>query len=329
MIDNCAKCQFPKQNRSITLQNELGFQAVFQRKGARLVAFLAPDKNGMFQNIAFFSPDEATFAGSIVAPVAGRVANGRVNVGQAVCQMPQNEGAHCLHSGPKSLALSLWQLTQHTGTKAVFEIRLPDGGCGLPGNRHFRVQYELCGERLCIEHSIYTDADTFVNPTSHIYWNLSADFSACIWDHSLFVNADRVWYNNTSHLPVRCIPVNDTPFDFRSLTSLQNTKRQLAHELQLQIGNGLNNAFVLTGGQPGAKLYHPASGRTLTLETDSPGLVLYSGGYLEGAFLPKRGRAHAGAALAFEPQLTPQETPLLLAGQTFRQKISYQFGVER
>jgi aldose 1-epimerase len=49
-----------------------------------------------------------------------------------------------------------------------------------------------------------------------------------------------------------------------------------------------------------ARLRHPASGRTLALEADAPGVQFYSGNYLKGNLLGKGGppyEKHAGVCL--------------------------------
>jgi len=55
-----------------------------------------------------------------------------------------------------------------------------------------------------------------------------------------------------------------------------------------------------------AELYDPGSGRVLKVLTDQPGIQFYSGNFLDGSIIGKRGmpyKLHAG--LCLEPQHLP------------------------
>jgi len=59
---------------------------------------------------------------------------------------------------------------------------------GYPGNLHVEVKYVLRGSTLGIIYSGYSDADTIINLTNHMYFNLSGEDS--ILRHKLQVRAD-------------------------------------------------------------------------------------------------------------------------------------------
>lgn len=320
-----------KNNHRLRLHSGSGITAELNPEGAALTALYTPDRTGVFENIVLSCTAPSVFAGAIVAPVAGRISGGRVPIHGCMYSMPCNEDANCLHSGPETLGHAIWDIRQTNADSAVLEGHLADGACGLPGNRVLTVTYKLAGDSLSIEFCMKTDADTFINPTSHIYWNLSGDFTRPAYDHILTINAQRVWYNDAQHLPVCLKPVQGTAFDFRSprtlLQAMENGSQDLSN------ARGYNNAFELVGSSA-AVLTNPASGRQLTLETDAPCLVFYSGGFLgTGVTLANGSSAVPGCALAFEPQFVPDaprllgnDLPLLHSGETFRRFIRYRFG---
>lgn len=304
----------------LRLQSDSGIQAKLCTKGASLIFLAAPNRRGILENIAFLHSDPAFFAGATVAPVAGRVREGLVCIDERTYQMPCNEGAHCLHSGPDTLSHVNWAVVRQETGCAVFRAQLASGACGLPGNRVFTVAYSLKDNVLTVEQCAESDADTFVNTTCHAYWNLSGDFSKPIYGHLLTVDAQHVWYNSAEHLPQTLESVAHTPFDFRVPRTLLSAMESGRQHLQLQNAHGYNNAFVLNGA-PAAVLTDPASGRRLTLETDAPALLLYSGGYLAPT---------PGCALALEPQSVlqnahPPRECVLRAGEVFRRVIRYRF----
>lgn len=317
------------ENPNLHLQSR-GIHVTINKIGAALSSVCAPDRNGQFKNIAFFHSDSSVYAGAIIAPIAGRIRRGEVAIHNQIYQMPCNEGANCLHSGTKTLAHTLWDVTDSDSNHAALQATLLDGDCGLPGNRTFTVSYTLEKNSLCIELCVETHADTFVNPTSHAYWNLSGDFSQTAYDHELTIPANDVWLNDEHHLPTLCKSVQNTTFDFRTPKTLANAMHENWESLDL--AHGYNNAYVLNGS-PAAVLTHAASGRQLTIETDAPCLVFYSGGFLDmSAPLPDGTPVIAGSALAFEPQLVPDapyllgnDLPLLRAGESFHRLIRYRF----
>ncbi len=318
-------------NHRLRLHSRSGITAELSAEGAALTALYVPGRTGVFENIVLSCADPSVFAGAIVAPAAGRISGGRVPIHGRVYSMPCNEGASCLHSGPETLGHAIWKICQASADSAVLEGHLADGACGLPGNRVFTVTYKLGENSLSIEICIKTDADTFINPTSHIYWNLSGDFTRPAYDHTLTVNAQRVWCNDAQHLPICLKPVQGTAFDFRFPRTILQAMKNNARDLR--DARGYNNAFELAGS-PAAVLENSFSGRRLVLETDAPYLVFYSGGFLgNGVTLANGSAAVPGCALAFEPQSVPDaprllgsDLPLLHSGETFRRIIRYRFG---
>mmetsp|Transcript_427 Transcript_427/g.1275 ORF Transcript_427/g.1275 Transcript_427/m.1275 type:complete len:170 (-) Transcript_427:371-880(-) len=82
-----------------------------------------------------------------------------------------------------------------------------------------------------------------------------------------------------------------------------------------------------------AVLQDPASGRSLEVATDAPGLQFYSGNFLDGSVKGKGGAAygkHAGVALetqAFPNSINQPSFPnvILRPGETYRHEVSYVF----
>lgn len=116
----------------------------------------------------------------------------------------------------------------------------------------------------------------------------------------LFINANNVMLNQKDHLPTEMIPVSDTPFDFRSpvsLSTMLSSEKNSGHLFKEQAvtAKGYNHAYLLAKPDirrkfRGVKHYEslknactltdPLSRRKLSLTTDAPAVVLYSGGFL-------------------------------------------------
>jgi aldose 1-epimerase len=187
-------------------------------------------------------------------------------------------------------------------------LEVEAGGDGYPGNRRFITDYTLGADgRLTIRLKCETDAPTWVNLSNHLYWNLSGDFRKTVADHRLCIGASRAVWNDAEHIPQAYRMVSGTALDFRAGAALG--ERLAQPEPQIVSARGLNNLYLLDrpdGSEPAARLTHPASGRAVSLYTDLPAVMLYTGGYLDHTIaLEEDGFASPGCALALEPQLLP------------------------
>lgn len=314
--------------------------------GAAVTFVRTPDRKGNIKNIALSLPDSAysasdTYAGATVGPVAGRIKGGVLSIRGKDYRLPKNDGENTLHSGPENLGHSLWKV-QETFCRdheagVVFKQHLNDRKNGFPGERDITVRYSLSDDNIIrIQYSAVTDKETWINPTNHTYWNLSGDFTVPGGFQTLQINADRVFYNDESHLPVSCENVKRTPFDFSFPRSVADAVQSNPTHPQLLNARGYNNAYLLNqGSEPAAVLHDPLSGRRITVMTDYPSLVFYSGGYLDNAGYTSDGqKIAAGSAYALEAQYLPDaprlqgdRTPFLKPGEVFQKWIAFRFDI--
>jgi aldose 1-epimerase len=132
--------------------------------------------------------------------------------------------------------------------------------------------------------------------------------------------------------------VDGTPFDFRSPTPIGARIR--VDDPQLLAGRGYDHNWVLRGGVTAAPrrvacVRDPASGRTLEVFTDQPGLQFYNGNALDGSIVGPGGRAYRqGDALVLETQHFPDSpnqpafpSTVLRPGEQFGSKTLLRFGV--
>lgn len=258
------------------------------------------------------------FHGSLIAPVANRIAGSRARVaGQDYALQPQAGQPHILHSGGAGTWAKLWAIRAAEPASVTLACRLPDGEGGFPGNRDVAVTYSLSGSTcLRMEVTAATDRPTIFNVANHSYWNL--DGTATWSGHRLEIAADFYLPATDEVLPTGEIAaVDGTPFDFR--------KGRVAGP-----GNPpLDTCFCLSRGQVPIRpvlTLTGASGLMMTLATTEPGVQIY-----DGRFTARPGCA-AGEGLAIEAQGWPDAPnhpdfpPILLnPGQTYRQITEWRF----
>lgn len=278
------------------------------------------------------------YAGATLAPNAGRISGSSIRLGSETIPLTPNENRHQLHGGPHNLSNQNWETEfvrqDYDSVSIGFSSSLADGIDGYPGNRIFHTEYTLEDSGwLTIKYHASTDRPTYINMSNHTYWNLSGDFSLPALDETLTVFANNVCLNNEEHIPEEIIPVGRTVFDFTSPASLKSRldflprdeKIRACCRRQISIARGYNHAFILNRDQTSRRfrslpqpvkkaciLSDCVSGHSITLYTDAPALVVYSGGFLDDSMeLPDGTHSCPSCAIALEAQDLPDSPHLL------------------
>ena len=180
---------------------------------------------------------------------------------------------------------------------------------------------------LLISYEAITDAACPVNLTHHLYFNLSGDHRHPVTDHLLSIASPAMTPVRPDLIPTGEIaPVEGTPFDLREAKRIGDAMAQ-AHP-QIALAKGYDHNWVLApDARPALTLRSPETGVSLEIETDQPGMQVYSGQGLAEPFAPFCG-------LALEPQGFPNavNTPgfpdvVLRPGETYRRRVLYRFGL--
>jgi aldose 1-epimerase len=155
----------------------------------------------------------------------------------------------------------------------------PDNEEGYPGTLRVEVTYALTDtNELRFTCQAVTDQPTLVDLTTHPYWNLAGhgDILGC----ELTLAADHYAPLDSQFIPIGTIvPVAGTPFDFRSPTAMGARFNQLTCK---PLGYAETYAVKRDGDTPvfAARVRDPKSGRVLELWTQQPGLIFYTGTFL-------------------------------------------------
>ncbi|MDZ7686530.1 MAG: hypothetical protein U5O39_17360 [Gammaproteobacteria bacterium] len=130
--------------------------------------------------------------GAVVGRYANRVRDGRFELGGRWIQLERNNGGHHLHGGSRGFGQRVWK-GQAVPGGAHFEPIDPAGHAGYPGTLRIMVDIMVDERMVTYRYRASSDADTIVNPTCHIYFNLNG--AGSIRDHRLALAA-------THYLPV-------------------------------------------------------------------------------------------------------------------------------
>ncbi|MFC8856745.1 aldose epimerase family protein [Streptomyces sp. NPDC057144] len=306
-----------------------------------------PDRRGRYANVSlgFDNLDDyvarSPHFGALIGRYGNRIAKGRFTLDGKEYQLSVNDGENSLHGGALGFDYRVWDVepfTRGSDTGLVLHYTSVDGEMGYPGTFRAKVTYTLTRRGdWRIDYEATTDKATVVNLTSHVYWNLAGEGSGTIEDHELSIAASRFTPTDAGLIPTgELARVSGTPFDFRRAKPIGRDIRD-AHP-QLVTAKGFDHNWVLDKGitdrpEHIATLRDHASGRTLRIATDQPGLQFYSGNFLDGTLTGPGGSLYRqGDALCLETQHFPDSpnhpsfpSTVLRPGQTYRTSTVHSF----
>ncbi|MEM6913115.1 MAG: aldose epimerase family protein [Pseudomonadota bacterium] len=320
----------------VTLTNSRGEAVEVSNYGCVIKSLTMPDRDGRRRSVVLGFPtlrayeDDTSAVGAIIGRYANRIANGRFSIDETTVQLPLNQGQHHIHGGRQGFGKQLWSYKAHVqeqGVSIVLRRRSPAGEASYPGTLDIEVVYTLTNtSALIMEVMATTDNPTVINVTQHSYFNLSGT-SNSVLDQQLVVDADEVLLTNADLIPTgQRRHVSGTPFDFRTAKRVGLQIDEC--DQQLVFGQGYDHCYVLRAGEgPAACLSDPVSGRALSVFTDQPGMQVYSGNWLGGAFAPRSGLCLETQHFPDSPNHDGFPSTVLRPGQVFRTCTRFQFSV--
>jgi len=333
-----------------SLTNQQGTCLKITNYGGIISSIITKDKQGHFsdivlgyENVAQYEQD-TYYLGAIIGRYAGRIDQGKFTIADDEYQLSLNAPDSQLHGGKHALNKQLWQANSiQKNEKVSLELThiSLDGTEGFPGNVTFKVIYSLTAKNeLLVEYFASTDKTTIVNLTQHSYFNLAGHNSGNILDHQVTINADYFLPMNERIYPTGELrKVHDTPHDFTHTKTIGDDID--GSDPQIKIGLGYDNYWLINDDAQTlenftAKITEPNSGRSVTLYSDQPCLILYTANYIDGGHIGKENcRYQRRDALCIEPQraydisnLTPIKGCILTPEQPFYSKSIYVFSVD-
>jgi aldose 1-epimerase len=315
--------------------------------GGRMVSIEAPDRDGHSDHILLGFDDVAAYSdyggsfGTLLGRYANRIAGGTFTLDGQAHQLSKNNGDATLHGGAIGFNRVFWTVAA-TGVEPVPTLVLThvssDGDQGFPGEVTAQATYRLNTDSLLLTFEARTTKPTVINLSAHPYFNLGGIASSDVLGHEVTIAAEAFLPTDGAQIPTGDIrSVAGTPFDFRQPALLGARIRQ--PDPQLFHGLGYDHCFVLHTEHPSEptsalRVRDPMSGRVLEIDTDQPGVQVYTGNKLSGTFAGHGGVIYRqSAGLALEPQEFPDAphhatfpSTVLRPGQVYRRSIRYRFG---
>lgn len=326
-----------------TLQNKTGMQVQLITYGAAITNIVTPDKNGKmssvvlgFDSLSQYTGNDNSLMGSTVGRVANRISNKKFTLDGQEYTLSSD-----IHGGVNGFDKRVWkgkEISRKNEPAVEMTYLSKDGEEGFPGNLLVVVTFTLRNNNdLVIDYKAITDKATPLVLTNHTYFNLSGGQDSKALNTELTVLADQfLEYGNGSMPTGKILNVKGTPFDF---TSAKTIGKEI--EKVQQYTNGYDVTFALRN-QTGklalaAKAYEPVSGRELEVYTTEPGVVFYSGNWLNEKVKGRNGVPYTkNGAFCLETQHYPNSinTPafpntVVRPNETFTSQTIYKFFVRK
>ena len=330
-----------RRTRRFTLRSDL-LEVAVSDYGATLLAVRAPDRDGRVGDVVLGHDHldgylhDNPYLGASVGRVANRIGGASFACDGVTYRLLANDGPNHLHGGgDRALSRVVWDVVDAAPDRLALAYVSPDGEEGYPGRLEVSAEYALDGDTLAITYRARTDAVTPVSLTNHAYFHLGGQPGGDVLDHEVQVFARAFTPTGPGQIPTGEIAeVTGTPLDLREPTRIGDGLPALVDTEAA----GFDHNFVVDGTpgevRPAAQVLDPASGRTLAVQTDQPGVQFYSGNMLDGSAVGRGGVTYGRhAGLCLEPQQFPDAvnlpqfpSPWLAPGEEHLHRSSYRFG---
>ena len=305
-----------------TLTNENGVSAAFTDLGGIWLEMKVPDRNGKLADVllGYDSVEDiltkSGHLGEIVGRNANRIGGAAFTLNGITYALVINSGSkNNLHSGPDFYRSRLWD----ADVEAVSYTLTPDNS-------------------LRLDYLMVSDADTIANFTNHAYFNLAGHDAGSVLTQKVWIDADTYTIPDAESIPTGVLePVKGTPMDF---TELKTIGDEIDADYEpLKNAGGYDHNWVLNHA-PGelalsARAVDEASGRTMDVYTDLPGVQFYTANGLKGQ-IGKGGVLYDPRyGYCFETQYFPDAvnkpqfaSPIVKAGEEYKTTTIYHFDAE-
>lgn len=295
-----------------TLDDGHGVRASFLDFGATLQSLWTPGRDGAVADVILGFDDlegylgPHPYFGGTVGRVANRIANARFTLDGVTHVLTANDGAHALHGGRVGFDRQLWQASVHDvdgAPELCFALHSAAGDQGFPGDVDVLLRVALVGGALELREEIRSSERTPVALTAHPYFRLCGTGVDSILEHVLRVDADVRLPTDAALIPTGEIrAVDASPFDLRRGSRVGDAIAAL--------GRGFDDCWLLRSSDGAlalaASLFDPHEGRRLEVWTTKPALQVYTGNFLDGSIVGKRGTRYGKhAGLCLEAQYAP------------------------
>lgn len=323
------------------LKNANGMEVMLTNYGATVTRIKTPNKNGEIENIAcgfdhlsgYFNEaytSNAPYFGGTIGRYCSQIKDAKFELNGESFELAKNCGPNNLHGGTIGFDKRIWDATPlENGVKmSLYSKHLEEG---FPGNVAVEVTFTLNNNNeLTIDYSAEPDQDTPLSMTNHTYFNLDA-FSNTVESHKAQVHTvTRQEIDDTGAGTGKIVDINGADDDL--------SQGKIIGDVHQAMGDGFEHFYVFDNPefalQEVAKISSEQSGRSLTVFSTEPCMLLYTGKYTSDDIRRENGEQY-GKYKGFccethryqnGPNIEQSPKSVTKAGEKFKSKTIFQLG---
>lgn len=331
--------------KEYTLRNNNGVEVSITNYGATITTLKVPDSNGNIENIAcgfdtldgYFGKaylDNAPYFGGTIGRYCSQIKNAKFSLSGKNHQLADNCGPNNLHGGTTGFDKKIWKgetFNNTIGSGVKMSLKSNDLEEGFPGNVEVTVSFTLTSENeLRIDYNATPDQDTPLSLTNHTYFNLNA-FSSNVENHIAKVNSNKKLHiDQTGAATGEIVNVSGEIDDLTSGKNIGDVHRVM--------GDGFEHFYVFNNAdfklQEMAQIKSNETGRTLTVTSTEPCMLLYTGKYTSDDIKRENGEQYGKyRGLCCEthrypngPNIENSPKSITKAGEEFESTTIFKFG---
>lgn len=288
-----------------TLSNSSTVKVALTNVGAAIMSCEVTCADGVVREMILGYPSyrdylsEGLSMGKCVGRYAGRIAKGRLVIGDNSYKLSSNDGMSHLNGGMNSFGSKIWS-ARTEGDMVVFSYVSSANEEGYPAEFGVEVGYLLSEDNvLSITIVGESDDDTVVNIAPYIYFNLNGEGDAM--DMELKINSSLyVPLDGRKLSKGATCGVEDSAYDFTKFKSINNAAQGLEYGyddyfiVDNHIADALNDVCTLRSAKTGVEL---------NIQSSQKALYMSSCYEIEGCALGRDGKElKNGEALLLSPQ---------------------------
>jgi len=269
-----------------SLKNENGMEVKITNYGATITSILVPNKDGEIQNIAcgfdtldgYFDDKYVTnspYFGGTIGRYCSQIKAAKFTLNGKGYSLNTNCGDNNIHGGVVGFDKKIWSVKE-LDNGLEMSLYSKDLEEGFPGNVTVSVTFILTVDnKLTIDYVATPDNDTPLSLTNHTYFNLDA-FSNTVESHFAKVYTDkRQVLDATGAGTGEIVSVVGKVDDLRA--------GKIIGEVHTEMKDGFEHFYVFDNSefqlQKVAQIQSDISGRSLTVYSSEPCMLLYTGKY--------------------------------------------------
>lgn len=327
--------------KEFSLKNENGIEVKITNYGATITSILVPNSNGDIENIAcgfdtlkgYFGKeyvDNSPYFGGTIGRYCSQIKDSKFSLNGKEYNLSKNCGENNLHGGTVGFDKRIWQ-AEASGSSVIMKLYSKDLEEGFPGNVEVAVTFTLTSNNeLRIDYSATPDQDTPLSLTNHTYFNLNA-FSSTVESHNAKVHtAKRHVMDDTGAATGEIANISGEADDL--------TSGKIIGDVHEALGDGFEHFYVFDNAdfklQEIAQITSAESGRSLTVSSTEPCMLLYTGKYTSDAIKRENGEQY-GKYRGFccethryqnGPNIENSPKSITKAGEEFKSTTIFKFG---